>query len=71
MKIKIWLVAATAATALAAGCGDDSTGLAGPPAWDLNGNGQCDLADEDINLDGVCDMEDAAGPPGTACWDLD
>ncbi|MBI5490833.1 MAG: carboxypeptidase regulatory-like domain-containing protein [Deltaproteobacteria bacterium] len=73
-KQKIWIVAAIAATALAAGCGDDSTGLTGPPgaaAWDLNENGTCDPATEDTNGDGECDMTDIAPPPGVSCWDLD
>ena len=40
---------------------------AGPPGlhcWDLNGNGACDPADEDVNLDNVCTAQDCAGPAG-------
>ena len=28
--------------------------------WDLNGNGSCDLADEDIDGDGDCDLADCS-----------
>jgi cysteine-rich repeat protein len=32
--------------------------------WDLNGNATCDLASEDINIDGICDANDCQGPQG-------
>ncbi|MBI5498923.1 MAG: carboxypeptidase regulatory-like domain-containing protein [Deltaproteobacteria bacterium] len=71
-KQKIWIVAATAAIGLGAGCGETGpAGPAGAPAWDLNANGTCDPATEDTNGDGVCDMTDIAPPPGVSCWDLD
>lgn len=44
--------------------GDDGTS-----AWDLNGNGVCDRADEDANGDGDCNGLDLVGAPGVACWD--
>lgn len=46
-------------------------GTNGRNCWDLNGNGQCDLATEDINVDGLCTVADCKGPTGaggfTAC----
>lgn len=39
-------------------------GTNGISCWDLNGNGQCDLASEDINLDGFCTVADCKGPSG-------
>ncbi len=50
--------------------------------WDLNGNGACDLADEDTDMDGDCDVADcgwtglafpinvAGAPPCPADFDL-
>ena len=32
--------------------------------WDLNENGACDLATEDVNHDGACDALDCRGEPG-------
>jgi hypothetical protein len=32
--------------------------------WDLNQNGVCDLATEDINGDGACTVQDCRGPQG-------
>jgi predicted CXXCH cytochrome family protein len=70
VKHRMGIVAVVVLTAFAAGCGDDSTGTPGAPAWDLNENGECDLATEDLNGDGLCTMADVAGPPGVSCWDL-
>jgi hypothetical protein len=39
----------------------------GTHCWDLNGDELCDLLEEDINGDGVCNISDCGGPP---CWDL-
>jgi hypothetical protein len=51
--------------------------------WDLNENGDCDLATEDLNNDGVCNVHDCRLPATettytlpstqvlTPCWDLD
>ena len=39
-------------------------GIDGINCWDLNGNGECDLASEDINTDNVCDAFDCQGPEG-------
>ena len=44
--------------------------------WDLNKNAECDLASEDTNMDGVCDIEDCQGTSGNDgengldCWDI-
>ena len=60
----------------AAGCSDGkdgldgATGAAGPPGdpglscWDLNQNGIKDFPDEDINGDGLIDVEDCRTPSG-------
>ena len=36
----------------------------GAACWDLNGNGEQDLASEDVNGDGVADVIDCQGPAG-------
>ena len=41
-----------------------SDGVDGINCWDLNGNGSCDLASEDVNEDNVCDAVDCQGPEG-------
>ena len=41
------------------------TGAGGAICWDLNVNGACDLATEDINSDGTCNALDCVGPDGT------
>lgn len=38
--------------------------LAGVACWDVEDNGVCDLATEDMNGDGDCTAEDCEGPPG-------
>jgi len=44
--------------------------------WDLNSNSVCDLASEDTNTDGICDVTDCQGISGNDgldgidCWDL-
>ncbi len=43
-----------------------SDGIDGINCWDLNGNGDCDLASEDVNTDSVCDAVDCQGPEGPA-----
>lgn len=52
---------------------DGINGTDGINCWDLNENGNCDLPDEDINDDGVCNVTDCQpisgvngtqGPPG-------
>ncbi len=42
-------------------CEDGNDGV---DCWDLNGNGMCDLATEDIDGDGSCTVLDCQGPPG-------
>lgn len=42
----------------------------GLTCWDLNGNGKCDLLEEDFNNDTLCDTTDCEGPPPFGCWDL-
>jgi hypothetical protein len=54
--------------------GDDGTpgangtngaaGSAGLACWDLNGNGMCDVAQEDKGTDGMCTVADCQGPAG-------
>ena len=39
-------------------------GISGGECWDLNGNSTCDLATEDRNTDGACDVDDCHGLPG-------
>jgi hypothetical protein len=41
-------------------------GPAGQACWDLNGNGERDLATEDVNHVCVVDVADCQGPPGPA-----
>jgi len=41
-----------------------ASGMNGLACWDLNANGVCDLAMEDIDDDTACDVADCAGPPG-------
>ena len=41
-----------------------SDGIDGIHCWDLNGNGECDLASEDMNTDEACDALDCQGPQG-------
>ena len=41
-----------------------SDGIDGINCWDLNGNGECDRASEDMNEDNVCDAVDCQGPEG-------
>src|SRR5437870_1249150 len=36
----------------------------GHDCWDLNENGACDLATEDVNHDGMCDVHDCTGAKG-------
>jgi len=36
----------------------------GHHCWDLNQNGVCDLATEDVNLDGMCNVHDCKGSKG-------
>ncbi len=36
----------------------------GRDCWDLDGNGACEPAGEDVNADGVCDILDCRGLPG-------
>lgn len=36
-----------------------------PNCWDINGNTECDISDEDVNEDGVCSISDC-----DVCWDL-
>lgn len=59
---------------------DGENGLAGDDGascWDLDNNGSCDTATEDLSGNGTCGIEDCDGPqgdpggPGAACWDLD
>lgn len=75
---RAWVPVFLAAAAVV-GC-EGPRGPSGPPgaaAWDLNGNGQCDVDTEDLNGDGECTAADARGgpgdpgDPGAACWDLD
>ncbi len=60
---------------------NNGLGADGISCWDLNGNGDCDLATEDANTDGVCNALDCQGLPGEPgqsipgidglnCWDL-
>ncbi len=44
---------------------DGATGAAGQACWDLNNNGIGDLPDEDLNGDGVVDVDDCAGMSAT------
>ncbi len=39
-------------------------GADGIHCWDLNGNGECDVATEDSSGDGDCSAEDCVGPQG-------
>jgi hypothetical protein len=41
-------------------------GEPGLSCWDTNGNGICDLEEEDINGDGVCDTKDCQGAGGSS-----
>ncbi len=58
--------------------GEDVAGRSGISCWDLNADSLCDLATEDANTDGVCDVLDCQGEPGQDvpgidginCWDL-
>lgn len=60
-------------------------GEQGRACWDRNGNGICDLDQDDKNGDGACNTEDCVGPPGPqgeqgpegepgppgfSCWDI-
>lgn len=60
---------------------NNGLGADGISCWDLNANGTCDTATEDVNADGVCnalDCQGLAGEPGQSipgidglnCWDL-
>jgi hypothetical protein len=48
-------------------------GADGVHCWDLDGDGEADLATEDRNGDGTVTVEDCkgTGAPGLHCWDLD
>lgn len=43
---------------------DGTPGMAGLACWDLNENGNCDIATEDLNVDNVCDIDDCVGEQG-------
>lgn len=53
--------------------GSGSDGMTGLNCWDLNGNGNGDIATEDVNGDSMVDISDCQGEDGEDginCWDL-
>lgn len=78
---------------LVAACEERASETQPPPAgangvscWDTNANGVCDVATEDVDASGGCDVIDCQGPPGepgvdgingtdglpgSSCWDND
>ena len=72
LSLLIPMLACTSGSEQALNGIDGSAGTSGQSCWDLDGDGEAD-ASEDVNGDGIVDVQDCQGQPGQDgqdCWDL-